>query len=88
MKRVVYHIIIPAIAPAVFFAIAFMPVAVLGCFMRGLVAMLISLVSGLTALGTAIIGLKGRGRGDANAIWWVTSTLVLVIPVIALLILA
>jgi hypothetical protein len=88
MKRIVYHIIIPAIVPAVFFTIAFMPVAVLGCFTRGLVAVFITLMSGLAALSTAMIGAKGRIRGDANVIWWVTSTLILVIPVIGLLILA
>jgi hypothetical protein len=56
--------------------------------MRGLIALLISSVSGLTALGVAIIGAKGRVRGDKNAIWWVTSTLILVIPVVAIIIMA
>jgi hypothetical protein len=88
MKRIVYHIIIPAIAPAAICALAFMPVAVLSCFTRGWVAVLITLISGLTALGTAIIGVKGRVCGDPNAIWWVASTLILVIPVIGLVIMA
>ena len=71
-----------------FFVVALMPVEVLGCFMRGLIALLISFVSGLGALGAAIIGAKRKGRGDKNAIWWVTSTLILVIPVIAMIIMA
>jgi len=88
MKRIIYHITIPTAVLIAFFVVALMPVEVLGCFMRGLIALLIALVSGLAALGAAIIGARGRVRGDKNAIWWVTSTLILVIPVIAMIIMA
>ncbi len=88
MKRIVYHVIIPAIMPVLFFAVASMPIEVLGCLFRGLIALLIAFVSGLAALGAAIIGVKGRVRHDKNAIWWMTSTLILVIPVIAMIVLA
>ena len=71
-----------------FFIVASTPVEVLGCTVRGLIALLIALISGLAALGAAIIGLKGRMRHDPKAIWWVTSTLILVIPVIGMIILA
>jgi hypothetical protein len=88
MKRIVYHIIIPAIMPAAFFVIASMPVEVLGCRTRGLIALLIALSSGLAAWSAAIIGVKGRIRGDIYSIWWVASSLLLMLPVIALIILA
>jgi hypothetical protein len=88
MKRIVYHIIVPAVMPVLFLAVALTPVEVLGCFVRGLIALLIALISGLAALVTVIIGLKGRVRHDKNSIWWVLSTLILVIPVIAMIILA
>jgi len=92
MKRIVYHIILPAIIPVLFFVVALTPVEVLGCFFRGLIAMLIALISGLAALVAVIIGAKreakGRVRHDKNSIWWVISTLILVIPVIAMIILA
>ena len=88
MKRIVYHIIIPAIMPTAFFVIASMPVEVLGCRTRGLVALMLALFSGLAALGAAIIGVKGRMRGDIYSIWWVASSLILTLPVIALIILA
>jgi hypothetical protein len=88
MRRIVYHVIIPTVLAGAFFVVALMPVEVLGCFMRGLIALLIAIVSGLAALGAAIVGAKGRVRGDKNAIWWVTSTLILVIPVIAMLVMA
>ena len=88
MKRIVYHVILPALIPVLFFVVALTPVEVLGCFMRGLIAMLIALISGLAALGAAIVGAKGRVRHERNRIWWVMSTLILVIPVIAMIILA
>jgi hypothetical protein len=61
---------------------------VLGCFVRGHIALLIALISGLAALVTVIIEFKGRVRHDKNSTWWVMSTLILVIPVIAMIILA
>jgi hypothetical protein len=88
MKRIVNHIIIPAMMTVLFFAVALTPVEILGCLVRGLIAVLIALISGLAALAAAIIGAKGRAHHDKNSIWWVLSTLILVIPVIAMIILA
>ncbi len=88
MKRIVYHLILPAIMPVLLFAVALTPVEVLGCFFRGLIAMLIALASGLAALAAAIMGLKRRVEYDKNSVWWVLSTLILVIPVIVMVILA
>ena len=88
MKRIVNHIIIPAMMAALFLIVASTPVEVLGCFVRGLIALLIALISGLAALVTVIIGLKGRLRHDKNSVWWVLSTLILMVPVVAMIILA
>jgi hypothetical protein len=88
MKRKAYHAVIPAIMPAVFFLIVATPVETLGCFTRGLLASVVALASGLAALGTAVMGVRGQSRSDVYAAWWVNSTLILTIPVVALLILA
>jgi len=88
MRHIVYHILIPAALTVAFFIIALMPVEVLGCRTRGLIAVLIAFVSGLVALGTAVMGVKEKARGDTNTAWWITSTLILMIPVIALIVLA
>jgi len=74
--------------PAIFFRVAFSSVEVLGCRIRGLLALMIALLSGLAALSAAGIGMKGRLRNDRNALWWLLSSLVLTIPVIAMIILA
>jgi hypothetical protein len=88
MKHIVYHIMIPVIMPVAFFIIATTPVDVLGCRTRGLMALLIALISGVAALGTAVMGAKGRMQGNTSAIWWVASSFILVIPVIGLIIMA
>ena len=74
--------------PLVFLGIAATPVEVLGCRTRGFIALFIALISGVGALGTAIMGTKGRRRGDKDAFGWVVSSFILVLPVIALIILA
>jgi ATP/ADP translocase len=88
MKQSFYHVIVPAIMPVLFFAVASTPVEVFGCLTRGLITLLIAFISGLAALGAVIIGAKGRARHDQNTIWWITSSVILVIPVIAMIIMA
>lgn len=88
MGRFFRHIVLPAVAPALFFAIACTPVQVIGCRNRGLLALSLSLTSGLLALYTAINLVKVQARGDSKALWWFMSTLLLTIPVVALIILA
>jgi hypothetical protein len=87
MKHAVYHIIIPAIMPVLFLIIAATPVEVLGCRTRGLIVLAIVLVSGLAALGPVMIGARRRMKA-VDSVLWLGSTLILVAPVIALLILA
>jgi hypothetical protein len=88
MSPVLKHIILPAIAPALFFAVAAMPVAVLGCRNRGLLALMIALAGALAGLAAAFMGAKGRMRSDPRTYWWAASSLILAIPAVAVLILA
>jgi hypothetical protein len=88
INRIVYHIILPAIVPVLFLIVALTPVDVLGCRLRGLIALFIAFISALAALGATIVGAKARVRHDQNAIWWVTTTIILVTPAIAIIILA
>ncbi len=67
---------------------ALTPAAVPGCVNRGLPALAVALVSGCLALREAAAAAKGRVRGDANAFWRVVSTLVLTIPVVAMIAMA
>ena len=88
MNHIIYNILIPAIMPILFLAIAATPVEVLGCSNRGLIAFMIALISGLASLSAAIMAIRGRMRNDLDTIRWIITSLILVIPVIALIILA
>ena len=88
MNHIIYNILIRAIMPILFLAIAATPVEVLGSRNRGLIAFMIALISGLASLGAAIMAIRGRMRNDLDTIRWIITSLILVIPVIALIILA
>ncbi len=88
MARWARHIVIPAVMPAVFFSVALSPVAFLGCRTRGLLAFLVALASGLWALAAAVAGARGRARGEPDAFWWAISSLVLTVPVVAMVAMA
>ncbi len=71
-----------------FFAVALSPVNLLGCRTRGLLVLMIALAYGLSAVFAAIKALKGRLRGDADSHWWMITTIILTIPVVAMIIMA
>ena len=88
MRTINRHIAIPAIMPLLFLAIALTPVEVLGCRNRGLIAFAIAFVSGMASIAAVILAIRGRMRKDTDHYRWTVTSLILVIPVIALLILA
>jgi hypothetical protein len=88
MNPVIKFLCLPAVASIFFFAVAFMPVEVLGCRNRGLLAVSIALAGAMGSLGAAIMGLRGRIRRDPNSPWWVASALLLAVPAVAVLFMA
>ena len=88
MNPVSRYILIPALAPILFFCVAATPVEFFGCRTRGLLAFMIALVGVLAGLGTAIMALRSRLRRDPEGSWWIISSLILAMPAIAVLIIA
>jgi len=82
------HIIYPALMLLLFFAVALSPVGLLGCRTRGLLALVIALACGIAAVFSASKALKSRLRGGADSQWWMIATLILTIPVVAMIIMA
>ena len=71
-----------------FFINAATPVEVLGCYTRGMVAAIIGLVCGFAAIACVSIALKKRMDKDPSDKKWILLSLVLAIPLVALIILA
>ncbi len=88
MSPMFRHVALPSLMSVAFFAIAATPVEVMGCANRGLAALTVALVSGLASVGSALVALRGRAAGRGASGWWVASSLVLAVPVAALLVLA
>jgi heme O synthase-like polyprenyltransferase len=82
------HIIYPGFMLLLFFVVALSPVNLLGCRTRGLLALVIALACGLSAVFAAIKALKSRLKGDADSQWWMITTIILTIPVVAMIIMA
>ncbi len=87
-NRIYRHVLLPASAPLLFLVVATTPAEVLGCLMRGLVAVSIAFVSVLAGLGAAVAGVRGRMRGDPDANWWATSALILALPAVFVIVFA
>lgn len=81
-----YYVILPATLTVLLNAA--LPKTTLGCANRGLVAFTIAIISVLAAFFTIIMASKKRISNKSESDWWIISTLILIIPVIALLILA
>jgi len=87
-KNKLRHILIPALVTAVFFFIVSLPVELLGCRNRGLVAVIIAIVTGLVGIAAAVKALIDKVRGDSNSYLWMTSALILAIPSIFIVLIA
>ena len=87
MKRITKHVIIPVLVPAIFFVVVSLPVDLLGCRNRGLIAALMGIIAGILGIVAAVRALIGRVRGDTNSFLWMASALILSIPAIFTLLL-
>jgi hypothetical protein len=88
MQRLVRHVLIPAVVPIAFLIVWATPVEVMGCFNRGLAAVVIALAGCLAGLGAAIMALMGRVRQDPKSFWWIASALILAIPAAVIVVIA
>ena len=88
MKRVLKHVVVPAIVPVAFFLVAAMPVEVLGCRNRGLLAVLIALLGALGGLGALLTATVRRMRGAPHTHWWVVTAVIVTLPAVAVIVAA
>ncbi len=85
MTRIVKHLLVPAIAPALIVGLYLTPVTVVGCVNRGIAAFAIVLVSLIAGLVMAIRALMARRRADARWTWWALTALILSVPAVLVL---
>ena len=88
MRKTTKHIIIPLIVPAIFFVIASIPVEVIGCRNRGIIAALLAIAAGIVGIVAAVKAIIIKARGDSNSVFWMASALILALPLIFILLIA
>jgi hypothetical protein len=76
-----WQLALPAVAPAAVVALYLTPVTVFGCVNRGLMALLVVLLSTLAACVTLGLGARAKARRDASSSWWLLTTLILLLPI-------
>lgn len=75
----VRHVALPALAPAALIGLYFTPVLLFGCVNRGLLAVVVALVSAIGAFVTFGIALRLRAQGKPSGLW-ILSTAILTSP--------
>jgi uncharacterized membrane protein YhaH (DUF805 family) len=88
MHPIMLHIVFPSIMPALFFTVAAIPVEMIGCRTRGLLALAVAFVSMLAGVAAAVMAVRGKAKDDPESSWWVMTALILAVPGVALLVLA
>lgn len=85
MSRILKHVVLPATATIAVVALYFTPVAMLSCATRGLIALAVVAISLLVALATVGIGLAKRIKGETDSVWWIATTVILMLPALLVL---
>jgi hypothetical protein len=77
---VLRHVALPAVAPAALVALSFMPLTVVDCCDRGLLALAVTLASAAAAFVCVVMAFRGRARSRTAAGWWTLSAAILTVP--------
>ncbi|MBD3242929.1 MAG: hypothetical protein GF331_20220 [Chitinivibrionales bacterium] len=80
MCRIIRHVVIPTLIATAFFATAALPVELLGCRNRGLIAALIALLGAILGVISAALAVSGKIRGNTDSSWWIISAVILTLP--------
>ena len=82
MNKKAKHLLMPVIIPLTFTVIALTPIEILGCRLRGLIAVSIALSGALLAITTVLKGLIDRIKEKPDSGWWLATTLILALPAV------
>jgi hypothetical protein len=81
MRRLIAHVIVPAVAPAAIVGLYFTPVLLFGCVNRGLMAVAVALASAVGAFVALGLSARAMQRRDwARYRLWLLSAAVLTLP--------
>jgi len=84
-ERIIRHLFLPLVAPAVLIWLYLTPKSVFGCANRGYMALAVVSLALIGAFAAAMKSKTARKRGENEAAnWWIVSVLILVSPLLLL----
>ena len=84
-SQIILHLALPLSLVVLFFVNAALPKTVLGCANRGWVALGLAGITVIGAFYTVIQALRIGRTDQGKSTWWIISTVILIIPTVALL---
>jgi hypothetical protein len=81
-RALLAHIALPLVALLALVSLYFTPGELVGYANRGTVALGVAVASAATAVFTGGRAARANRRGDRSATWWLTSTVVLLLPAV------
>jgi hypothetical protein len=87
MYKILKQVLLSAILPLLFLAVATTPVGFFGCRNRGLIALGLAVISVIFALITSILSLKNRLSGQPFNLILLICTIIQALPAIYILVL-
>lgn len=81
----VKFLLLPAVAPLLILALYLTPKETFGCAARGLLAFAVAILSLLCAAATTVKYKTAKDRGEADAVWFLAATFILILPAVLLL---
>ena len=72
----------------IFFIVTILPVEMIGCRNRGLIAVAVAMASGIAGISAAVKAIIGRIRRDANSSLWMISAIILALPAVYIVFIA
>lgn len=81
-RKLLRHLLLPALPVLIFALVAALPVDVVGCRLRGLLAAGIALAGAMGGVVAAGKGLLERIRNRPGSAWWMATSVVPALPAI------
>jgi len=84
-EKIIRHLLVPALAPAILVWLYFTPKYVFGCANRGLMALAVVFIALAAAITTTVTAIRHKRQGNSGeANWWMVSTVILLSPLFLL----
>ena len=84
-RALLLHVALPLLAALTLVGLYLTPAGAVGCLNRGIAAMVVAVTAGVGAIVCGSKASKAAREEDKSAGWWLTSTIILLVPLMLLI---